>query len=1506
MAGELDLATIGVAFDTSGLKDGQKELGNTAKAGDGAADSMKRMEKATADSMSAMQRSLENSRRVTEVMRQQIEALEGQINSLKNTGGNGFGQMGSASLDAARDMAALESRFVGIVAKGTIVAQVLGDIAEMAVRSAKQLGESIYASTEAAAKMHDLSIMTGLSVESLSAFNTVGKTSDTSVQQIAMSMNRLSNALSKTNDESKGAGQALASIGLNVREFQALSPDEKMMAVAKAVNQYKDSSEKAAVAQALLGRGGAAMLPFLKDLAETGHLAAKVTTEQANAADEFTDNLTLMKVSGEAWKTTLAMGMVPAMSEFSGAALKAMNDAGGFRDQIKSLAEDGSLERWTRNAISGATYLLDAFAGVGRVLGMLKNSIDILFTGVATAAKIGAAGIAGAFTSEGQAYIAKQKAEWGAFMAEMKTSNDALLLDTLPGQRLRDAMAAPKAEGIPDATKDLKYNTAKDAKAKIDAQVKAYESLIESIESKTDAVEQEMIAGKKLDEADRIHLQIMKDVALGKIKEADAFSLRTTMALADLKAQIQLQEEEKAALKISEERQKMREKEADGIKRFMESLDAEAQKAIDATQKRIDSIKDEETALAVSRELHITLAQAIGRVTLKRLEDRQASKFVEGSDGWNALQAEIDKQRELLTVIDSKAVRETNEAGWKSFFDSIDSTARSVWTDVWHGGQDAFTRIGNTIKAAILDMLYQITIKRWIIGVQASVTGGAVSAGSSAAGGASGLGGLFSAGSMGGQFMNGMSAWGEGGSVMGMMSNPGLYSGMEMLGAAAPMIGAGLLAYSLISKGGAKPSIEGGFSTADDPGTNGKAYTAGADGLYYGGALDGSSKSVVTGMGKSYTDTVKLLGGKAGSFTASEFTGIDQNGHASAIDMSAFVNGKMVYNRAADVGSNKVGSSDAEVQAAVDLGSKKAIIEALKATDMEPLLNDYLSNVTTQGKTIEDINANIADLTSLAQFRDAIKLLPEQFSALGNASSAAVLKLSEVAGGMGNVTSALGNYYDLFFTDAEKQANTLNNTKEAFAAVGQTMPALDSNTREWYKSLVKQLGAQDLSIESNAKAYYAVLKLAGAVDTLAPAADSATAAIKRSTSDIASEKEGLMSQLYTLTGDTASLRAKQLSGLDDSNKALQKQIWALQDQKRAITDSKAALDAAVATQRTSLNATINQSKAVFDMIGQSVSSLYGQVQSTASLSARQGQAFIESALTSGAVPSQQDLSSAINAVTADITQAQYATAADEAVAKLQLAGELSKLKDKAGLQLSTAQLQLDDLDKTVKYMQDQIDATNGVKAGVLSIADSVAAITLMLDPAKDSATSKVNASPGGISAGSDALASGSMAARVQDFSVVDKALALGDFGGNKVGAAYNLFVAARSENMTEQQLADRYGYGISDVRALFAGAGISAFASGGYHSGGLRLVGENGPEIEATGPARYYSATTTAQMLSGGSGNMDLSPVVMKLSDILTAIETLVITSNRMDRRFQQAFDPGSSGVYALNMRAVA
>ena len=58
--------------------------------------------------------------------------------------------------------------------------------------------------------------------------------------------------------------------------------------------------------------------------------------------------------------------------------------------------------------------------------------------------------------------------------------------------------------------------------------------------------------------------------------------------------------------------------------------------------------------------------------------------------------------------------------------------------------------------------------------------------------------------------------------------------------------------------------------------------------------------------------------------------------------------------------------------------------------------------------------------------------------------------------------------------------------------------------------------------------------------------------------------------------------------------------------------------------------------------------------------------------------------------------------------------------------------------------------------------------------------------------------------------------------------------------------------------------GVPAFAGGGSHSGGIRWVGENGPELEVTGPSRIFNAS----QLRASGGQQDNSAIVAELRAI--------------------------------------
>ena len=65
---------------------------------------------------------------------------------------------------------------------------------------------------------------------------------------------------------------------------------------------------------------------------------------------------------------------------------------------------------------------------------------------------------------------------------------------------------------------------------------------------------------------------------------------------------------------------------------------------------------------------------------------------------------------------------------------------------------------------------------------------------------------------------------------------------------------------------------------------------------------------------------------------------------------------------------------------------------------------------------------------------------------------------------------------------------------------------------------------------------------------------------------------------------------------------------------------------------------------------------------------------------------------------------------------------------------------------------------------------------------------------------------------------------------------------------------DRTAAGLRALGEAITGKAIPAFAAGGYHAGGLRKVGENGPEWEVTGPSLIFNSSQTRTRSMGGQG----------------------------------------------------
>lgn len=216
---------------------------------------------------------------------------------------------------------------------------------------------------DAKAKLYDLGLQTGISVEALGGLSKVAQFSNTSLDEIASASAKLGKALATTTEDSKGAAQAIKALGLNYEQFSRLGADEQLLAVARAMEGFEDGTDKAAAAMLLFGKTGATLLPFMKELAERGIMVSRETTASAAAAKQYQDNLVELRGAGEGFTNQLAAQMLPALVAITNEFIKVKGEGGQVNGVITALRT--VFETVT---VLGANVAF-VFAAVGREIG---------------------------------------------------------------------------------------------------------------------------------------------------------------------------------------------------------------------------------------------------------------------------------------------------------------------------------------------------------------------------------------------------------------------------------------------------------------------------------------------------------------------------------------------------------------------------------------------------------------------------------------------------------------------------------------------------------------------------------------------------------------------------------------------------------------------------------------------------------------------------------------------------------------------------------------------------------------------------------------------------------------------------------------------------------------------------------------------------------------------------------------------------------------------------------
>jgi hypothetical protein len=177
----------------------------------------------------------------------------------------------------------------------------------------KLIGDSITAMDE----LHKMSIITGQSVESLSAMRSIAKESGVEFEGVANGAAKLAKNMLDTARGTGKAGATFDELGLSVLDSsgQLKTSDTMMLEVAKSLAGMSNETQRTAYAQALFGKAGAALLPFLMLLAERGLDNAKVTKQQADEAHNFEVAIAKLQSASRAWFMHLASELLPTLTK---------------------------------------------------------------------------------------------------------------------------------------------------------------------------------------------------------------------------------------------------------------------------------------------------------------------------------------------------------------------------------------------------------------------------------------------------------------------------------------------------------------------------------------------------------------------------------------------------------------------------------------------------------------------------------------------------------------------------------------------------------------------------------------------------------------------------------------------------------------------------------------------------------------------------------------------------------------------------------------------------------------------------------------------------------------------------------------------------------------------------------------------------------------------------------------------------------------------------------------
>jgi len=184
------------------------------------------------------------------------------------------------------------------------------------------IGLMVKGFVQAGDEVHKMSLRTGVSTEALGELKYAAELGGTSIGVIEKAIKKMASTLGEAKKGTKTYTDALALIGLEVKDLDSLNPEEQFIKMAEGLADLAEKGyDPAYAAQMLFGRAGTELLPMLSDGAEglkkvreEAHKMSYIFDKEAAAkAAELQDRMTDLKGSLQAVTLEIAEQLVPVI-----------------------------------------------------------------------------------------------------------------------------------------------------------------------------------------------------------------------------------------------------------------------------------------------------------------------------------------------------------------------------------------------------------------------------------------------------------------------------------------------------------------------------------------------------------------------------------------------------------------------------------------------------------------------------------------------------------------------------------------------------------------------------------------------------------------------------------------------------------------------------------------------------------------------------------------------------------------------------------------------------------------------------------------------------------------------------------------------------------------------------------------------------------------------------------------------------------------------------------------